>query len=108
MTKSELQAVLLKLSEIFAEDLSRFCWLDYFVDYAKAFDKLLDVLMLPQKAQEEAIEVIKEFIASRQREPGKWKDAGWLAYMLGQVIERARKRQRRTRQKPSADDELPF
>jgi hypothetical protein len=106
---AELKDLLPQLTEILAYDFARFrtCWRDHLVDYARVFDKLLDVLMAPYPAEEEAVKVIEEFIASRQKPPGQWKDPGWLAYMLGQIVEKAKKRQRR-RKKKAADDELPF
>jgi len=107
---AELKDILPQLTEILAYDFARFrtCWRDHLVDYARVFDRLLDVLMTPHPAEEEAVKVIEEFIASRQKPPGQWKDAGWLAYMLGQIVGRAKKRQRRKRQKALADDDLPF
>jgi hypothetical protein len=106
----QLEDLLPQLAEILAYDFShlRTCWRDNLVGYARVFDKLLDILMLPSEAQEEAIKVIRDFIASRQREPGHWHSADWLGYMLECVAERAKKRQRRKRHKPLADDELPF
>jgi hypothetical protein len=107
---TELKNLLPQLAEILAYDFARFrtCWRDHLVDYARVFDRLLDVLMAPHPAEEEAVKVIEEFIASRQKPYGQWKDAGWLAYMLGQIVEKAKKRQRRKRQKALADNELPF
>ena len=104
----QFEDLLPQLAEILAYDFSHFrtCWRDFLVDYARVFDKLLDVLMAPYPAEEEALKVIREYIASRQEPPGQWKSPGWLAYMLGQVVERAKKRQRRRRK--LAKDELPF
>jgi hypothetical protein len=107
----QLEDILPELAKVMAYDFERFetCRRDTLEGYARVLDRLLVILLtVPSEGQLEAIEVIKEFIASRQREPGKWKDAGWLAYMLGQVVERAKRRQRRKRHKPLADDELPF
>ncbi len=39
--------------------------MDFLVGYARVLDKLLDVLMAPCPAEEEAAKVIEEFIASR-------------------------------------------
>jgi hypothetical protein len=64
--------------------------------------------MAPYPAEEKAAEVIRNYIASRQEPPGQWKSPDWLAYMLGQIVEEAKKRQRRKRAKPLAADELPF
>jgi len=75
------------------------------VDYAKVFDKLLDVLASPYPAEEEAARVIEEFISSRQKPYGEWKSPDWLAYSLKQVVEKARKPKP---EKPLAEDELPF
>jgi len=106
----KLNDLLPQLAEILAYDFSRFrtCWRDHLVDYARVFDRLLDVLMSPYPAEEEAVKVIEEFIASRQKPYGEWKSPDWLAYMLGQIVERAKKRQRRKRKRALADDELPF
>jgi hypothetical protein len=106
---AELKDLMPQLAEVLAYDFGHFrtCQRDILVDYARVFDKLLDVLMAPYPAEEEAAKVIRDFIASRQREPGHWHSPDWLAYMLGQVAERAKKRQRRRRRKPAAD-ELPF
>ncbi len=103
---TDLRDLLPQLAEILAYDFGHFrtCWRDNLVGYARVFDKLLDVLMAPYPAEEEAAKVIRDFIASRQREPGHWHSPDWLAYMLGQIV--AKKRQRR-RRKP-AKDELPF
>jgi len=108
MTK--LQDLMPQLAEILAYDFARFetCRRDNLVDYARVFDKLLDVLMAPYPAEEEALEVIKEYIVNRQESLGQWKSPDWLAYMLGQVVERAKKRQRQRRHKPLAANELPF
>jgi hypothetical protein len=105
----QFEDILPQLAEILAYDFSRFrtCWRDNLVGYARVFDKLLDVLMAPYPAEEKAAEVIRDYIASRQEPPGQWKSPDWLAYMLGQVVEKAKKGQRRKRRKPAAD-ELPF
>ncbi len=100
-----------ELAKLMTYDLERFetCRKDILVDYTRAFQKLVGILMTqPYEAKEEAIKVIRDFIASRQREYGQWHSPDWLAYMLGQVIERAKERQRQKRHKPLADDELPF
>jgi hypothetical protein len=100
-----------ELAKVMAYDFERFetCRRDNLVGYARTLQKLSEILMtLPYEAKEEAIKVIRDFIASRQREPGHWHDADWLGYMLECVAERAKKRQRRKRHKPLADDELPF
>jgi hypothetical protein len=100
-----------ELAKIIAHDLEHFdtSWLSIFTDYTLALRKLVDILAkLPYGTEEEALKVIEDFIASRQKEYGQWKDASWLSFMLGQVIERAKKRQKRKREKPLADDELPF
>jgi len=108
---AELRDLLPQLTEILAYDFARFrtCWRDNLVDYARVFDRLSDVLMTPHPAEEEAVKVIEEFIASRQKPYGQWKSPGWLAYMLGQIVERAKKRaKKRQRRRALADDELPF
>ena len=106
---AQLKDLLPELGQVIAHDFDRFgsTWLDFLVGYARVFDKLLDVLMAPYPAEEEAAKVIRDYIASRQEPPGQWKSPDWLGYMLGQVAERAKKRQRRKRHKPAAD-ELPF
>ncbi len=110
-TYRQLLDTLPELARIMAYDFERFdidiCRRDNLVDYARTLQKLAEILMTqPSEAQEEAIKVIRDFIASRQREPGHWHSPDWLAYMLGQAVEKAKKRQRR-RRKP-AKDELPF
>jgi hypothetical protein len=108
---TELRDLLPQLAEILAYDFARFetCRRDNLVGYARTLQKLAEILMtLPYEAQEEAVRVIRDYIASRQELPGQWKSPDWLDYMLRQVVERAKKRQRRKRHKPLADDELPF
>ncbi len=110
-TYRQLLDTLPELARIMAYDFERFdtCRRDNLVDYARTLQKLAEILLTqPYEAQEEAIKVIRDFIASRQREYGQWHGADWLAYMLGQTVERAKRRQRRKRPKPLADDELPF
>jgi hypothetical protein len=106
----QLLDLLPQLGEVLAYDFGRFrtCQRDILVDYARVLDKLLDVLMAPCPAKEEAAKVIEEFIASREKPYGQWKSPDWLAYELSQVIERAKKRQRRKRHRSLANDELPF
>jgi len=106
----QLLDTLPELGRIIAHDFGHFetCRRDSLVGYAQTLQKLAEILLtLPYENEtEEAIKVIKDFIAIRQKEPGHWHDADWLAYMLGQAVEKAKKRQRR-RRKP-AKDELPF
>jgi hypothetical protein len=106
---TQLKDLLPELGQVIAHDFGRFriTWLDFLVGYARVFDKLLDVLMAPYPAEEKAAEVIRDYIASRQQPYGEWKSPDWLAYMLGQIVEEAKKRQRRKRHKPTAN-ELPF
>jgi hypothetical protein len=100
MKRKELKDVLPELGQVIAHDFAHFesIWFDVLVGYSKVFDGLLDILMLPSKAEDEAVKVIEEFIASRQKPYGQWKSPDWLAYMLGQIVE----------EEPLADDELPF
>ena len=96
-----------ELARVMAYDFERFetCRRDNLVDYARTLWKLAEILFtMPSETQEEAIGVIRDYMDSRQREYGQWHSADWLAYMLGQAVEKAKKRQRR---KP-AKDELPF
>jgi hypothetical protein len=105
---ADLQNFMPQLAEVLAYDFGHFrtCQRDILVDYARVFDKLLDVLMAPYPAEEKAAEVIRDYIASRQQPYGEWKSPDWLAYMLGQIVEEAKKRQRRKRHKPTADELL--
>jgi len=104
----QLLDTLPELGRIIAHDFERFDRRDNLVAYAQALQKLAEILMtLPYETNEEAIRVIRDFIASRQREPGYWHSPDWLAYMLGQTAEKAKKRQKRKRRK-LAKDELPF
>jgi hypothetical protein len=99
-----------ELARIMAYDFERFETIrrDTLVGYARTLQKLAEILLtLPSEAQEETLKVIRDYIASRQRELGHWHDADWLGYMLEYVAERTKKRQRRKRHKPAAD-ELPF
>jgi hypothetical protein len=99
-----------ELARIVAYDFERFETIrrDTLLGYARTFQKLAEILLtLPLEAQEEAIKVMRDYIASRQEPPGQWKSPDWLGYMLECVAERAKKRQRRKRHKPAAD-ELPF
>jgi hypothetical protein len=104
----KLDELLPELGKMLAHDFERFeiTRLDFLVGYAKVFDKLLDVLMTP--AEEEAVKLIEEFIASRQKPYGEWKSPDWLAYMLGQVVEEVERKQRQKKRKPLAENELPF
>jgi hypothetical protein len=106
----KLNDILPELGKILAHDFERFeiTRMDFLVGYAKVFDKLLDVLMAPYPAEESAVKVIEEFIASRQKPYGEWKSPDWLAYSLKQVVEEAKRRLRRRRRKSLAEDELPF
>jgi hypothetical protein len=100
-----------ELARIMAYDFERFETVrrDTLLGYARTLQKLAEILLtLPSEAQEETLKVIRDYIASRQEPPGQWKSPDWLAYMLGQVVEKAKKRQRRKRHKPLAADELPF
>jgi len=103
----KLNELLPELGKILAHDFERFeiTWLDFLVGYAKVFDKLLDVLMAPYPAEEEAAKVIEEFIASRQKPYGEWKSPDWLAYMLEETVKKAKKPKP---EKPLVEDELPF
>ena len=104
----QLLDTLPELARVMAYDFEHFetCRKDNLVGYAWTLQKLAEILMtLPYETKEEAIRVIRDYIDSRQKEPGHWHDADWLAYMLGQAVERAKKRQRR---KKLAADELPF
>jgi hypothetical protein len=107
MEDKSLKDLMPELGQVIAHDFARFSWRDYLVDYAKVLDKLLDVLMAPYPAEEEAVKVIRDYIDSRQKPYGQWKSPDWLAYMLGQIVEKAKKRQRRKR-RVLTDDELPF
>ncbi len=105
----QLLDTLPELGQIIAYDFGVFetCRRDNLVDYAQTLQKLTEILFTqPSEAQEEAIKVIRDFIASRQKPYGEWQSPDWLAYMLGQAVEKAKKKQRR-RRKP-AKDELPF
>jgi len=107
----QLLDTLPELGRIIAHDFEHFetSRRDNLVGYAQTLQKLAEILLtLPYETKEEALKVIEEFIANRQREYGHWYDADWLAYMLGQVIQRTKERQRRKRHKPLTDDELPF
>jgi len=103
--------ILPELAKIMASDLEGFetSRQNLLIDYTLAFKKLINILTkLPYEAGEEALRVIEDYIASRQKPYGEWKSPDWLDYMLRQVVERTEKRQRRKRHKPLADDELPF
>jgi hypothetical protein len=110
MKSEELKDVMPKLGQIIANDFNRFenTWLDILVGYAKVFNSLLDIFMLPSETQEEAVKVIEDYIASRQKPYGQWKSPDWLAYELSQIVERAKKSQEQNRHEPLDDDELPF
>jgi len=103
----KLNDLLPELGRILAHDLERFeiTRTGILIDYARVFDKLLDVLMAPYPAEEKAVKVIEEFIASRQKPYGEWRSPDWLAYSLKQIVEGARKPKAK---KPLAEDELPF
>jgi hypothetical protein len=106
----QLLDTLPELARVMVYDFEHFetCRRDNLVGYAQTLQKLAEILMTqPYEAKEEAIRVIRDYIANRQMEPGHWHDADWLAYMLGQAVEKAKKRQRRKRHKPAAN-ELPF
>jgi len=103
----KLNDLLPELGRILAHDLERFeiTRTGILIDYARVFDRLLDVLASPYPAEEEAAKVIEEFITSRQKPYGEWKSPDWLVYSLKQVVEKARKPKP---EKPLAEDELPF
>jgi ferritin-like metal-binding protein YciE len=69
----KLNDLLPELGKILAHDFERFeiTRMGILMDYAKVFDKLLDVLASPYPAEEEAAKVIEEFIASRQKPCGE-------------------------------------
>jgi hypothetical protein len=103
----KLNDLLPELGRILAHDLERFeiTRTGILMDYARVFDKLLDVLAAPYPAEEKAVKVIEEFLTSRQKPCGEWKSPDWLAYSLKQIIEEAK---RAKPEKPLAEDELPF
>jgi hypothetical protein len=104
MKDKRLKDILPELARIMAYDFSYFqiTWLDILVGYARVFDKLLDILMMPTKAEAEAVKAIEEYIASRQREYGQWKSPDWLAYKLS-IIDKTEEKTEEL-----AEDELPF
>jgi hypothetical protein len=103
----KLSDLLPELGKVLAHDFERFeiTRMGILIDYAKVFDRLLDVLASPYPAEEEAAKVIEEFITSRQKPYGEWKSPDWLAYSLKQVVEKARKPKP---EKPLAEDKIPF
>jgi len=103
----KLNDLLPELGKVLAHDFERFeiTRMGILIDYAKVFDRLLDVLASPYPAEEEAAKVIEEFITSRQKPYGEWKSPDWLVYSLKQVVEKARKPKP---EKPLAEGELPF
>jgi hypothetical protein len=103
----KLNDLLPELGKILAHDFERFeiTRMGILMDYAKVFDRLLDVLASPCPAEESAVKVIEEFITSRQKPYGEWKSPDWLAYSLKQIVEEARKPKP---EKPLAEDELLF
>jgi hypothetical protein len=105
MKDKRLKDILPELGQIIAHDFSRFqiTWLDILVGYAKVFDKLLDILMMPTKAETEAVKAIEEYIASRQKPYGQWKSPDWLAYKLSEIIDKTEEKTEEL-----AEDELPF
>jgi hypothetical protein len=107
----QLGDILPELAKIMAYDLEHFdtSWRSILIDYSLAFQRLVDILAkLPYGTEEEALRVIKEYIASRQKPYGEWKDADWLEYMLRQIVEKAKEKQRQEKDEPLDDDELPF
>jgi len=103
----KLDEILPELGRVLAHDFERFeiTRMGILMDYARVFDKLLDVLASPYPAEESAVKVIEEFISSRQKPYGEWKSPDWLAYSLKRVVEEAKKPKP---ENPLADDELPF
>jgi hypothetical protein len=103
----KLNNILPELGQVIAHDFERFeiTWMDILVGYAKVLDRLLDVLSSPHPAEEEAVKVIEEFLASRQKPYGEWKSPDWLEFMLRRIVEEARKPKP---EKPLAEDELLF
>jgi len=81
-----------ELGRIFAYDLERFkdLWLtqfDAFVDYTMVFEKLIYIVGLGNpEVEEKAVEIVEEFIASRQKPYEEWKSSNWLVHELGRVI----------------------
>jgi len=103
----KLSDLMPELGKVLAHDFERFeiTRMGILVEYARVFDRLLDVLASPYPAEEEAAKAIEEYIASRQKPCGEWKSPDWLAYSLKQVVEEARKPKAK---KPLVEDELPF
>jgi putative lipoic acid-binding regulatory protein len=87
-----IQDLLPELGRILTYDFERFrdLWLtqlDSLVDYTMAFEKLIYVVGLGNPDLEKrVVEVVEEFIASRQKPYEEWKSSGWLAYELGRVV----------------------
>lgn len=88
----KLNNLLPELGHIFAYDLERFrdLWLtqlDTLVDHAMVLEKLIYIAGLGnQEVEKKAVEVLEEFLASRQKPYEEWKSSAWLAHELGRVI----------------------
>uniref|UniRef100_A0A7C5X569 Uncharacterized protein n=1 Tax=Thermocrinis ruber TaxID=75906 RepID=A0A7C5X569_9AQUI len=88
----KLNEILPELGRIFTYDLERFedLWLTQFdslVDYTMAFEKLIYVVGIGKpEVERRAVEILEEFIASRQKPYEEWKSSNWLVHELGRVI----------------------
>jgi hypothetical protein len=86
----KLNHLLPELGRIFAYDLKRFenLWFTQFdtlVDYATAFEKLIYIIgMGNPDLEKKAVEIVEEFIVSRQNE--EWKSPSWLVHELRRVV----------------------
>jgi len=85
----KFEDLLPELGRIFAYDLERFkdYWFDVLYHYGAAFDKLFYIVGVENPDLEKrVVEVVKEFIASRQKPYEEWKTYHWLSDELKQVM----------------------
>jgi putative lipoic acid-binding regulatory protein len=85
----KLEDLLPELGRIFTYDLERFkdVWFDVLYNYMAVFDKLFYIVGVENPDLEKrVVEVVKEFIASRQKPYEEWKTYDWLSHELRQVM----------------------
>mgnify|MGYP000338328187 CR=1 FL=1 len=85
----KLEDLLPELGRIFAYDLERFkdVWFDVLYNYAAVFNKLFYIVGVENPdLKKRVVEVVKEFIVSRQKPYEEWKTYDWLSHELRRVM----------------------
>ncbi len=85
----KLEDLLPELGRIFSYDLERYkdFWFDVLYYYTAVFEKLFHIVGVENPDLERrVVEVVKEFIASRQKPYEEWKHYNWLSHELKRVM----------------------